>query len=59
MLASLGRQLFVLIPAAWLLAKLTNNVNMVWWSFLIAEIVSGILTLVFFKKVYKEVVEPL
>ena len=59
LLVSLGRQLFVLIPAAWLLAKLTNNVNMVWWSFLIAEIVSGILTLVFFKKVYKEVVEPL
>ena len=59
LLVSLGRQLFVLIPAAWLLAKLTNNVNMVWWSFLIAEIVSGILTLAFFKKVYKEVVEPL
>ncbi len=56
---SLGRQLVVLIPAAWLLARLTGDVNKVWLSFLIAEVVSGILTLVFFRKVYKEVVEPL
>ena len=50
---SLGRQLVILIPAAWLLAQ-TGNVNNVWWCFLIAECVSFILSLTFFKKVYRE-----
>ncbi|MGN0242029.1 MAG: MATE family efflux transporter [Candidatus Weimeria sp.] len=50
---SLGRQLVILIPAAWLLAQ-TGNVNNVWWCFLIAECVSFILSLIFFKKVYRE-----
>lgn len=41
--ASLGvsvlRQVVVLLPAAWLLAR-TGDVNMVWWAFPIAEIMS-------------------
>ncbi len=56
---SLTRQLVVLIPAAWLLARLTGNVNMVWWSFPIAEIISGILSVTFFRIVYRDVVEKL
>ena len=36
---SVLRQLVALVPAAWLLAK-TGDVNMVWWSFPIAEIIS-------------------
>ena len=59
MIISLARQLIVLIPAAWLLARVTGDVNMVWWSFLIAEIVSCALSVAFFRKVYREVVEPL
>ena len=59
MIISLARQLIVLIPAAWLLAHVTGNVNMVWWSFLIAEVVSCALSIVFFRKVYREVIEPL
>ena len=39
LLVSVLRQLVVLIPAAWLLSK-TGDVNMVWWSFPIAEIMS-------------------
>ena len=50
---SLGRQLVILIPAAWLLAR-TGNVNNVWWCFLIAEVASFTLSLIFFKKVYRE-----
>ena len=50
---SLGRQLVILVPAAWLLAQ-TGNVNNVWWCFLIAEGVSFTLSLIFFKKVYRE-----
>ncbi len=59
MIISLARQLIVLIPAAWLLAHVTGNVNMVWWSFLISEVVSCALSIFFFRKVYREVVEPL
>ena len=36
---SILRQVVALIPAAWLLSK-TGDVNMVWWSFPIAEIMS-------------------
>ena len=56
---SLTRQLIVLIPAAWLLARITGNVNMVWWSFPIAEIVSGILSVTFFRIVYRGVIAKL
>lgn len=58
LLVSLGRQLIVLIPVAWLLS-LTGNVNNVWWCFLIAECVSLILSLTFFRKVYRTKVKPL
>ena len=46
LIVSVCRQLFVLLPAAWLLAQ-TGNVNNVWWAFLIAEIVSVLLSLGF------------
>ena len=55
---SLGRQLVILIPVAWLLAQ-TGNVNNVWWCYPIAEVVSFILSLIFFKKVYREEVKTL
>jgi putative MATE family efflux protein len=56
LIISIGRQLVILIPAAWLLSK-TGNVNNVWWAFLIAETASLILSLYFFRKVYREHVE--
>ncbi len=59
LIISLLRQLVVLVPAAWLLARLTNDVNQVWWCFLIAEMVATVLSIIFFKKVYKDVVVPL
>ena len=58
MFVSLGRQLVILIPVAWLLAQ-TGNVNNVWWCYPIAEVVSFILSLIFFKKVYREEVKTL
>ena len=51
------RQLVVLIPAAWLLGQ-TGEVNNVWWSFLIAEVVSLIASLFFFNKVYRKMIKP-
>ena len=58
LIVSLGRQLIVLIPVAWLLS-LTRNVNNVWWCFLIAEFVSLMLSLLFFRRVYRRQVAPL
>ena len=52
------RQLVVLLPAAWLLSK-TGNVNMVWWSFVIAELVSVTLSFVFFTRLDKKIIEPM
>ncbi len=58
LIVSLGRQLVVLVPVAWLLS-LTGNVNNVWWCFLIAETVSLLLSIFFFKRVYSRQVKPL
>ena len=59
LVVSLCRQLVVLIPAAWILARITGDVNQVWWCFLIAEVCSAVVSVLFFRKVYREVVEPL
>ena len=58
LIISLGRQLVVLLPAAWLLSK-TGDVTNVWWAFSIAEGVSVILSFIFFRKIYGSVVKPL
>ena len=58
LIISVMRQLVVLIPAAWLLAQ-TGNVNNVWWSFFIAEIISFIASIYFFKKVYNSTICPI
>ncbi len=46
LIVSVARQLVVLIPAASLLA-LTNNVDLVWWAFPIAELVGCTLCIIF------------
>ncbi len=50
---SIGRQLIVLIPAAFLLS-LTGNVNLVWLAFPISEILSLVLALSFMARVIKK-----
>ena len=57
-ITSICRQLVVLLPAAYLLS-LTGNVNNVWWSFPIAELISAFVTMYFFRKIYKDKVRPL
>ena len=58
LIVSVGRQLVVLIPAAWLLAQ-TGEVINVWWAFPIAEVVSLTLSFIFFRKLYRAVVKNL
>ena len=57
-ITSLARQMFVLLPAAYLLS-LSGNVNLVWLSFPIAEVVSGSLTVFFFLRIYRQKIKPL
>ena len=57
-ITSLCRQLLVLLPVAYLLS-LTGDVNKVWLSYPIAELVSGSLTVFFFLRIYKQKIKPL
>lgn len=56
MTVSICRQLVVLLPAAWLLS-LSGNVNLVWWSFPIAEIASLTVSLISFVYLYKKIIK--
>ena len=58
MINSLARQMFVLLPAAYILARLFG-LSAVWWAIPIAEIVSVTLTTIFYRKVYRRKVQPL
>ena len=58
MLISFGRQLIVLLPAAYLLAQ-TGNLDLVWYSFPIAEIASLALTTTFLLRVYRRSIRPM
>ncbi|MBR0520707.1 MAG: MATE family efflux transporter [Spirochaetales bacterium] len=49
MVVSVVRQLFILIPCAWLFGRLFG-LNAVWFSFLTAEVFALVLSLVFFRK---------
>ena len=57
-ITSLCRQLIALLPAAWLLS-LTGDVNAVWWAFPIAEMVSLLVTLFFYRRLYRQIVKPM
>jgi Na+-driven multidrug efflux pump len=57
-ITSLCRQMFVLLPVAYLMS-LTGQVNNVWWAYPIAEIASGLATAFFFLRIYRQKVKPL
>ena len=58
MVVSIMRQLVVLIPAAYLLAKF-GGLYMVWWSFPIAEIMSFIVSTAFFIRIWRTVIKDI
>lgn len=57
-ITSLCRQMLVLLPAAYLLS-LTGDVDKVWLSFIVAEFASGTATFYFFRRIYREKIQPL
>lgn len=58
MIISITRQLVVLLPAAYIFAKL-GGVNAIWWCFPLAEAVSLTLCLVFFKRIKRTQIDVL
>ena len=52
LIVSVSRQLLVLVPVAYLFA-VTMGINAIWWSFPIAEIVSILLCIVFYRHLYR------
>lgn len=55
---SLVRQLFVLLPVAWLLS-FTGRLELIWWAFPIAELFSLTMCLIFHRMVYRRDLLPL
>jgi Na+-driven multidrug efflux pump len=55
MFVSIARQLVVLIPAAYLLSLL-GDVTKVWWAFPIAEIMSVIVSVIYFIRIYRKII---
>ena len=62
MIVSIIRQLLVLIPSAFVLARLgmsMGNDNLVWYSYPIAEVFSVIISLFLFRRLKKNIIDPL
>ena len=57
-ITSLCRQLIVLLPVAYLLS-LTGDVHAVWWSFPIAEVISMLITVFLYGKIYRNKIKPM
>ena len=55
MIVSIARQLCVLLPVAYLLS-LSGNVNLIWWAFPIAELVSVGMTTFFLKRINRNII---
>ncbi len=59
LIVSVCRQLVALLPIAFLISLIFKDVNMVWLSFPLAEIVSATLCITFKRRLVREKVEPL
>lgn len=57
LVVSVVRQLFVLLPVAFLLSRV-GGLDWVWWAFPIAELVAVVLCTVFLKHVYHKEIAP-
>jgi Na+-driven multidrug efflux pump len=58
LIVSVARQLVVLLPAAYLLAR-SGSVNLVWWAFPIAEIASLTCSGILMRRLYDQEIRPL
>ena len=58
LIVSLCRQLIVLLPVAWIFAQ-CGSLNLVWLSFPIAEVMSLAVTIICFRKLYRDIISKL
>lgn len=58
MIVSIMRQLVVLVPAAYILARV-GGLDAVWWSFPIAELMSLVVSACCLLSIYKKIIRPL
>ena len=58
MIVSIMRQLIALVPAALILASF-NNIDLVWWAFPIAEIMSAATTTFYFVRIRKQIISKI
>lgn len=58
LIVSICRQLLVLLPAAWLLAQ-TENLDLVWFAFPIAELMSLTLSVIFLRETMRDAEEKI
>lgn len=59
LVVSLLRQLVVVLPLAWLFAKMNNASVMIWWAFPIAEAVAAIVAVLLLVRVYVKIIKPM
>lgn len=52
---SIARQLVVLLPAAWILSRL-GGLEAIWWAFPMAELMSLLMTTIFFRRIYRNII---
>ena len=55
---SIFRQLVLVLPLAYLFS-LTGELNLVWWSFPVAEVLAGALAAFYLRRAYRRVIRPL
>ena len=58
LILSVARQIVILIPAAYLLAR-TGVVENVWWAFTIAEVSAAIMSLIIYRRIRRTVITPM
>lgn len=58
LISAASRQLLVLLPAAYVLS-LSGKIDLIWWSYPIAEIISLALSIVFLKYIYDKQLGPM
>ena len=55
MIISIARQLVVLIPAAYILGKI-GGLDLIWWSFVVAEFMSLLMCIIFLRHTHKKII---
>lgn len=58
MIVSVARQLVVLLPVAWWLSRF-GNVDLVWWSIPVAELMSLAMSVFFFVRIYRTIISQI